>query len=519
MGRGCTRRHHHPLSPRMLQQELFLLLSHNCTTMRELAQIHAQIFLNGFSHKKFLLAKLVSFCATSPSGDVLYAYHAFRQVDNPSTLLWNQMIRGFSGSGSPKRSFALLNEMQGQERKASKPDSFTFCFLLNACRSPSSVRCAQQIHGKVLRNGLVSDAHVKANLLNAYCEGRDLASARLMFDEMPERCTIDWNIMVRGYIKCGNPDAARSLFVEMPERSIISWTTMISGCAQSGRCKEALILFHQMQRSWGVEIDQVVLVSVLSACAELGALDLGRWVHTYADRMGFVRNVSLGNALVHMYSKCGLIDMAYRVFRNITGRTVVSWTAMINGFAMNGRSEEALNTFHCMQAAGVKPDGVTFIAVLGACAHAGSVKRGWDLFKSMTRAYGIEPQALHYGCMVDLLGRAGHLDEAQKLMESMPFGPNDVVWGALLAGCRTHEDVKRAELAAARLVEMEPENAASCLVLMANTFAAAQRWDDLVRLRNLMDMRGRRKPPGCSWIEVDDSSYGGTTEGTMIDEV
>ncbi|CAN6484489.1 unnamed protein product [Victoria cruziana] len=496
-------RHHHPSSPRMLRQQLFLLLYHKCTTMRELAQIHARIILNGFCQKKFLLAKLVSFCATSPSGDILYAYHVFRQVDNPSTMLWNQLIRGFSRSGNPEKSFALLNEMQGQERKTSEPNSFTFCFLLNACRSRLCVRGVRQIHSKVLRNCLFSDAHVKANLLNAYCESRDLSSARLVFDEMSERCTVDWNIMLRGYLKCGSPDAARTLFDDMPERSIISWTTMISGYAQSRRYREALMLFRHMQRSSGVEFDQVVLVSVLSACAELGALDLGRWVHAHADRMGCERNVSFSNALVHMYSKCGLIDMAYQVFRNMPRRTVVSWTAMINGFAMHGLSEEALNTFHCMQAAGVRPDDVTFVAVLGACAHAGLVRQGWDLFKSMTPGYGIKPQPLHYGCMIDLLGRAGHLDEAQKLMDSMPFYPNDVIWGALLAGCRIQKDVKRAELAVVQLVEIESEKTAGHLVLLANIFAAAQRWDDLVRVRGLIDTRAIRKQRGCSWIEVD----------------
>ncbi|XP_010258267.1 PREDICTED: pentatricopeptide repeat-containing protein At5g66520-like [Nelumbo nucifera] len=493
---------------RALQQSLFSLLQ-NCKSSNELTQIHAQIVVNGFSQKNYILAKLLSFCVTS--GNLIHAQKAFEQVRKPSTIVWNQMIRGYACSIAPHESVKLYNKMESTE---TKPDTFTYLFLLNACARPSFLRVGEQLHGRLLSNGLFANIFVQTNLLNMYAIAGGDASvlkARRVFNEMSERNVVTWNSMLAGYFRYGDIDAARRIFDDMPERNTVSWTTMIAGCAQSGRCNQALALFREMQRAH-VEVDQVTMVATLSACAELGDLKTGRWIHSYSDKAFPFRSqqrlVSLNNALIHMYASCGVVEEAYRVFKEIQHRTTVSWTTMITGFAKQGCGEAALGIFRWMQSVaaeeGIKPDEITFIGVLCACSHTGRVDEGRYYFQCMTTDFGIEPWIEHYGCMVDLLSRAGLLDEAQKLIETMPMEPNGAVWGALLGGCRIHKDVELASHVARQLMtELEPDGAAGYYVLLSNVYATGKRWRDVATVRQQMAEMGVRKPPGRSWIQVD----------------
>ncbi|XP_058082896.1 pentatricopeptide repeat-containing protein At5g66520-like [Magnolia sinica] len=517
------------LNSRCVQQHIFSLLE-SCKCRKKLSQIHAQILVNGFSQKKFLLSKLISSCISS--GNLLHAHVAFHQIHNPTTVLYNHMIRGFARSSTPHHSFLLYNQMKASH--AQKPDSFTYSFLLTSCSTPSFSIHGQQLHGIIVSTGFSSCIFVLTNLINMYIatsQGNAVADARRVFDDMPLRNTATWNSMIAGYLRCGDADAARRMFDDMPERNVISWTTVIAGCAQSGRCKQALLLFHEMQKA-RVEPDQVAMVAALSACAEFGDLKSGRWIHAFIDEVpGFKqpRLVSLNNALIHMYAKCGVIEEAHRIFEEMPQRSVISWTTMITGFAMHGRGEDALSVFKRMQSMGVRPDEITFIGVLCACSHAGWVDEGRRCFDHMIRVCHITPRIEHYGCMVDLLSRAGLLDEANKLIDTMPIEPNDVVWGALLGGCRIHKDVELASHVGGQLTELEPDRAAGYLVLLSNVYAAAKRWDDVARVRGRMVQMGVKKPVGRSWIEVNgvihDFVAGDQTHGQaaaiykMVDEI
>ncbi|KAM1340401.1 hypothetical protein ACFX2H_038803 [Malus domestica] len=497
-----------PTTSRALQQHLFSLLQ-SCNSIKKLTQIHTQITIHGLTQKSYILVRILSLYVAS--GCLDHARKVFENVENPSTTVWNQMIRGHARSETPRKSVELYKRLVGSEAEA---DGFTYSYVLSACARSGLVREGEQVHGRVLGSGFDSNLFVQTSLVNLYATGGGSAGgveyARRVFDGMRERSVVSWNSLLVGYIRCRDVDGARRIFDEMPERNVVSWTTMIAGCAQSGRCKQALSLFGQMRRA-GVELDQVALVAALSACAEIGDLKLGRWIHWYIEEQLWMKSqprlVTLYNALIHMYASCGLIDDAYKLFKQMPRKSTVSWTSIIVGFAKQGHGEEALRIFQLMLSSGVdyvRPDEITFIGVLCACSHAGLVEEGRQLFKFMTQSCRLTPRIEHYGCMVDLLSRAGFLDEAHMLVESIPMNPNEAVWGALLGGCRLHKHAELASKAAQKLtVTLDPDQAAGYLVLLSNVYASAKRWLDVACVRQKMVKMGAKKPPGRSWVQIN----------------
>jgi pentatricopeptide repeat protein len=306
--------------------------------------------------------------------------------------------------------------------------------------------------------------------------------------------------MVAGYAQNGKLEVARDLFDIMPERNLGSWNSMIAGYAQNGHWEESLELFFEMQKA-NVKADPATFASILSACASLEALEQGKCVHGYTIESGFVSDVSVGNALTTMYAKCGCIEDAKSVFDNISKKNSVSCNAMIAAYAQHGYGNEALQLFEQMKQTGMKPNHITFVGILSACSHAGLVEEGCYYFDSMSRDYCIAPGADHYACMVDLLGRAGRLDEADKLINEMPFDPDAAVLWALLGACRIHKNVKLGERVAERLFELEPLNS-STYVLLSNIYAVEGRWDDVGKVRKIMKAKGVIKKAGCSWIKI-----------------
>lgn len=492
---------------RALQQHLFSSLQ-SCKTMRNLTQLHAQIVVNGYTQKNFLLAKLLAFCIAS--GNLLYAQQAFEQIGSPTTVLYNHMIRGFAASDSPEKSLLVYKRMEGTD---ARPDGYTFSFLLSSCTRPFFDREGEQLHGKTVLSGLDLNVVVQTNLINMYAvtggvENDGMGKARQIFDLMPQRSLVTWNSLLVANVRFGDLEAACKLFEEMPERNVVSWTTMMAGCAETGKTKQALAFFYEMRKAH-VQVDQVALVAALSVCAELGDLNLGRWIHAIVYKgscTGLQQEhglVSLNNALIHMYARCGLLKDACRIFQEMPQRSVVSWTTMIIGFAMHGHGEDALAIFKEMQKMKVQPDEVTFIGVLCACSHAGWVNEGCHYFETMTRVWKIKPRIVHYGCMVDLLSRAGRLDEAYELITAMPMEPNSIIWGTILSGCRVHKNVQLASSVAGQFTELEPDQAVGHLTLLSNVYAAAKNWDDVVRVRQRMAEMGLKKNPGCSSIQVN----------------
>ena len=338
-------------------------------------------------------------------------------------------------------------------------------------------------------------------MIDGYFKCGDLESAERLFESMPCPNVGSWNAMITGYARCGRVEDSRRLFDEMPQRDEVSWSAMIDGYVQQDCFKEALMVFNEMQRR-GIRVRKFVMSSVLAACANVGALDQGRWIHAYVERNSIQLDAILGTSLVDMYAKCGRLDLALELFDRIHSKEVFTWNAIIGGLAMHGRADEALKLFSQMQMEKFKPDRITFVGVLNACAHAGLVEEGLQFFNSMEKVHGIRPVVEHYGCMVDLLGRAGLLDEALDIINTMPMKPNAAVWGALLGACRIHGNVELGERVGEILLELEPQNSGR-YALLSNIYARAGRWDDVSRVRKLMKERGVRTTPGSSLIDLD----------------
>ncbi|KAF3499355.1 hypothetical protein F2Q69_00041351, partial [Brassica cretica] len=325
--------------------------------------------------------------------------------------------------------------------------------------------------------------------------------ARHLFDEMPERNIVSWNGLVSGYIKNGMINEAREAFEMMPERNVVSWTAMVKGYVQEGMVAEAIDLFGVMQRQ-GVRPSFPSLISVLSVCGALASLEYGRQVHAHLVRCRFDVDVYVASVLMTMYVKCGELVKAKLVFDRFPSKDVIMWNSIISGYASHGLGEEALKVFHEMPSSGTMPNKVTIVAILTACSYAGKVEEGVEIFESMESRFCVAPSVEHYSCTVDMLGRAGRIDEAMKLIETMTVKPDATVWGALLGACRTHSRLDLAEVAAKKLFEIEPENAGP-YVLLSSINASRANWGDVAEMRKDMRNKNVSKFPGCSWIEVD----------------
>lgn len=374
---------------------------------------------------------------------------------------------------------------------APAPNDVTLLTVLSACaESPSSPLAsplALTLHARALKL-------FPSHLLLSTCLARFYLASRLphlalqLFDSMPVRSVVTYNTMISGLMRNGLVDAAFEVFDGMPGPDKVSWTALIDGFVKNGRHDEAIDCFRAMLLD-GVETDYITLVAVVSACAEVGALGLGMWVHRLVLRQRLERNARVANSLIDMYARCGQVNLAAQVFRSIRKRTVVSWNSMIVGFAANGRCTDAIELFEEMRRQGFKPDAVTLTGVLTACSHAGLTEHGLRYYDLMTTEYGVAARMEHYGCVVDLLGRAGRLDEAMHVVETMPMRPNEVVLGALLAGCRTHGNLDMAEQMMQHLFELDPQGDAN-YVLLSNIYAAVGKWDGAGKVRSLMKARG-----------------------------
>ncbi|GMN56190.1 hypothetical protein TIFTF001_025295 [Ficus carica] len=489
---SSTSSHDHPRSDHLLP------LLHSFNSPFELKQLHAHLVKSSFPLSLLPLSRVASVCALSTAA-FSYAQLIFQRVEGPSEIvLWNSCLKHFAQSDSPYDAVALFYRLREFDVF---PDSFTLSFVLKACLRLSDIENGRIVHGYVEKLGFCWNLFLLNSIVHLYASCGEMGDARFVFDKMPQRDVVTWNIMTTQLIKRGDVGEAYDMFVEMPERNVRSWTLMIAGFVQCGKPKEAVALFLEMEKA-GVDPNEATVVVVLAACADLGDLFLGRRIHENWNRIAFGSNVRVSNTLIDMYVKCGCLEDARGVFDKMEDRTVVSWSAMIAGLAMHGKAEEALELFSTMIQVGMKPNGVTFIGLLHACSHMGLVDQGRKFFASMTRDYGIVPRIEHYGCMVDLLSRASLLREAHEFIMNMPINPNGVVWGALLGGCKVHKNIALAEEAIRHLAVLDPLNDGYYVVL-SNIYAEAERWEDAARVRKLMRDRGVKKTPGWSSITVE----------------
>ncbi|XP_010089840.2 pentatricopeptide repeat-containing protein At1g08070, chloroplastic [Morus notabilis] len=501
-----------------------------CKTISELRQIHAQMIKTNLVSNTFAASKLVSFCCLT--GDLDHALSVFHRIQNPNPFIYFTLINCFTESSNPLESVYLyahmltcLEDWKGIE--------FSLPSVLKACGRLEAFEEGQQVHGQICKTRLLFDPFVANSVVRMYLEFGQVGFARRAFDKMPERDVISWNSLITGYLRAGEIELARELFDEMPERDLVSYNAMIDGYGKFGKCELAEEIFgmadHKDVKTWtsmisayvrnhypkkaldmfgemlclGVRPDAPALVSVLSAIADLGFVEEGKWIHAYISTKKLeMKTGFIGSALIDMYAKCGHIENAYHVFRSIShNRNVGDWNSMISGLAIHGLGTEALELFHDMEGLKIEPDEITFLGLLGACSHGGLVDEGRYCFKIMQEKYNIVPKVQHYGCIIDLLSRAGYLEDALGVLRNMPFEPDVLAWKAILSASMKHENVVIGENAALQAIELAPEDS-SCYVLLSNIYAKTGRWDDVAKVRSRMKQRRVGKIPGCSSILV-----------------
>lgn len=431
-----------------------------------------------------------------------YAHNVFDQVSHRNSFIWTALIRGYCVQGPVSEALRLYSLMR---MEGISPVSFTFSALLKASTLREDVGLGTQIHGQIVCvGGFLSDLFVGNTMIDMYVKCGFLECGRRVFDEMVVRDVISWTSLIVAYAKSADMGSAAELFDGLPVKDMVAWTAMVTGYAQNARPKEALNFFKKMQDSY-VETDEVTLVGVISACAQLGAAKYASWVQKVAEESGYrpTSNVVVGSAFVDMYAKCGNVEESYKIFERMSERNVYSYSSMIVGFAMHGHATEAINLFEEMVKTEVKPNRVTFVGVLTACSHAGLAEQGEHYFARMQSCYGVVPNADHYACMVDLRGRSGRLEGALQLIKTMPVKPHGGVWGALLGACRIHADPDMAEIAANSLFELEPDSIGN-YILLSNIYASAGRWEDVARVRKAVKFKGMKKNPACSFVEGRD---------------
>ncbi|XP_008785475.1 putative pentatricopeptide repeat-containing protein At3g15930 [Phoenix dactylifera] len=459
-------------------------------------ELHAHALKFGLSSNAHVRNALIRMYSTS--GEIDTARELFERSSKRDAVMWNAMISGYNRS---KQFVESLKLFEGMMKASVPPTPVTYISVLSACARSKHLEYGARIHGVIKESGMLPNLKIENALIDMYAECGDMDEAWRLFEGMKVQDVISWTAVVAGFADSGEIDRARMLFDQMPERDSISWTAMIDGYVRASRFKEALEIFRVMQVA-NVRPDEFTMVGVLAACAQLGALGVGEWMRLYMERNKIRIDIFVGNALIDMYSKCGSVERALEIFNMMHRRDKYTWTAIIMGLAVNGREEEALDLFSKMLGTSVRPDEITYIGVLSACTHAGLVDEGREFFSSMITEHGIMPNVAHYGCLVDLLARAGQLEEALETINNMPMKPNSTVWGALLGACRIHRDVEMAELAAEHLLELDPENNAA-YVLLSNIYAKCGKWDEVRKVRQMMMDRGIKKTPGCSLIEVN----------------
>ncbi|KAM6546930.1 hypothetical protein CsatB_027666 [Cannabis sativa] len=488
------------MSTRILENS-FLPALRNCTNLKELKKIHAHVVKFSLSQSNFLVTKMVDFC--EKNSEVEYASLLFGKVIQRNVFLFNAMIKVYTHSYKYDQALVLYKEMVRDINPKNPifPDRFTFPFVIKSCGGLLCIKLGRQIHGQVCKFGPNSHSIICNGLMDMYIKFDTLRDAQKVFDEMCERDLITWNSLISGYARMGKMKRARELFNEMgPNKTIVSWTALISGYTKIGCYSDALGVFMEMQKL-GIEFDEICVVSVLPVCAQLGAFEIGKWIHIYSEKKGFLKSsICVCNAIIEMYAKCGCIDIALKLFHQMTKKDVISWSTMISGLAHNGEACKAIELFRDMERSKVKPNGITLLGLLSACVHGGFWSEGLSFFESMTRDYHLDIEIEHYGCVVDLLGRSGRLDQALETIRKMPMKPNSKIWGSLLSCCKVHGNLEVANVAMEHLLELEPSDVGN-YVLISNVFADNGRWESVSNVRKLITNSNMKKIPGCSLVE------------------
>ncbi|KAI5067643.1 hypothetical protein GOP47_0018171 [Adiantum capillus-veneris] len=532
--------------------------------------VHDHIKRQGLQHNTFLGNHLINMYRDC--GDLASAASAFDDIHRKNVISWTIMISAYSQDGQYEMALQFFSKMQIEKVM---PDKVTVSTIIGACSSISSLQQGREIHQMILDGKLESDIVVDSALVNMYVKCGSLEEARKVFDGMKSRNVVSWTIMITAYAqnnqeeealklfqqmvvcgpapneftlvgalcacsnlrslargqhvhavavyhgfesnvaagnalihmysKCGNWDLGLKVFCKMHVKDVISWTSMLDAYAVHGRTKDTLQLFEEMQ--WeGIIPDKVTFLSILGACADLSALEQGERIHASIIVRKLHTDQMVGCALIHMYGKCGCVESAREVFDNIHEQNVHTWTAMISVYSQHGFARNALVLFSQMLKEHIKPNEITFVNVLFACSYGGFVAEGWRCFHSISRDFGITPMAEHYACMVDTLGRAGFLKEAEEFIKKTPMDGEMIVWRSMLIACSAFDDIERGKRAAEKCIQLEPGYGAPYTIL-SNIHAAADQWDEVARIKRLMEENGAKKQQGKSSIAIKDKVH------------
>ncbi|KAL4198054.1 hypothetical protein AMTRI_Chr03g138300 [Amborella trichopoda] len=450
------------LTPNSITLTLLFKACNSLSSVNPLTQIHVEALKRGLNSDGFVGSSLID--GYSKLREIGEARQAFADISKVDLVSWNVMINAYIENSCDEEAIETFSQMR---REGLKPDGFTLTSILGAFSEGHEV--GDQLHGCLIKEGLAFKTPVVNALLTMYSKSKKMGSSS-------------------------------KLFARMQAPNLISWTAMISGFAQNDLNHEAVRFYQGMQRE-GMRENQFTLASVLPAYGGLATLQQSQQVHARILKLGFVSDVLVANALIDSYSKCGSLLEAHLLFQTLNYRDVVSFTVMIGAFSQHGKSKEALSLFKRMEREGMRPDEITFLGLLSACSHGGLVKEGLMVFKTMTDFYGIKPRTEHHSCVVDMLGRAGRLREAESFIKIMSIEKEGAAWEAFLGACMIHGEIELGAMAAEKVMEIEPEREGA-YILLSNIYAAKGKWEDKGKIRKRLNESGLRKATGCSWIEV-----------------
>ncbi|XP_076924724.1 pentatricopeptide repeat-containing protein At2g45350, chloroplastic-like [Bidens hawaiensis] len=461
--------------------------------VKEGMQVHGLLKKTGLGSDVYLQNCLI--CLYVKCGCVELARQVFDKMAERDSVSFNTMIDGYVKSGNVVLARELFDSLEMMELKNMRSWN---CMISGYGGMEDGFRMAWELFDEMPERDLVS-----WNLMIRCCvKSGKIDLARALFDKMPKRDVITWAKLIDGYAKLGSIEVARQLFDEMTERDVISCNVMMAGYMQNGVCLEALEVFRNMMSEGDIVPDDTTLSIALSAIAQLGLHDEGVAVHTYITDNRLKLDGKLGVSLVDMYAKSGSIETAIRVFKTVSDKTVHHWNAIIGGLAIHGFGKQAFNLFIEMQRINIKPDTITFINVLNACAHSGMVKEGIMCFEIMRRLHEVEPEVQHFGCLIDMFARAGQIKQATTIIEQMPIEPNNVLWRTLLNACNNIEVSIETNTMVKHAITMDSCDS-STYVLLSNIYARFGMWDRVRRVRGMMKEQKIKKVPGVSWIELD----------------
>ncbi|CAF2095642.1 unnamed protein product [Brassica napus] len=434
----------------------------NLPEIRVGRSVHSSLFKVGLERDDHVNHSLITMYAKCRH--VVDARKVFDEITEKDMVSWNSMIAGYSLAGKAEDAVGLFRRM---EEEGVEPDERTLVSVLGACSHLGDLKTGRLLEGIAIRKKIGLNAFLGPKLISMYGKCADLDSARRVFNQIVNKDRVAWNAMITVY-------------------------------SQNGRSVEAIKLFREMEDS-RVSPDAVTLSTVLSACGSVGAFELGKRIQLYALETGLQHNIYVATGLVDMYGKCGSIEDALRVFESMPVKNEATWNAMISTYAHHGHAQEALLLFDQMS---VPPSDVTFVGVLSACVHAGLVDQGRRYFHEMSSSFGLVPKIEHYTNVIDLLARAGMLNEAWEFMEKFPGKPDEIMLGAILGACQKRKDVVVGGKVMKMLMGMEEAKNAGNYVISSKVYADMKMWDECAEMRALMRDRGVVKTPGCSWIEM-----------------